>query len=110
MRLENNMRNRAEEHKIEYKLGCDIHEFMKYIEKQFRVGMCWRNYGVKWELDHIIPVSYIFKDEFKKMSEERQKAIKQKICHYSNIQPLFNSENAKKRANITKEAQRILLQ
>ena len=38
IRLENNMRCRAEEHKIEYYLGCDIHEFMKYIEKQFRVA------------------------------------------------------------------------
>ena len=40
IRLENNMRNRAEEHKIEYKLGCDIREFTRYIEKQFRIGMC----------------------------------------------------------------------
>ena len=45
IRLENNMRYRAEEHKIEYYLACDIHEFMKYMEKQFRVGMCWRNYS-----------------------------------------------------------------
>ena len=108
MRLENNMRNRAEEHKMEYKLGCGIREFMRCIEKQFRVGMCWRNYGVKWELDHIIPVSYVFKDEFLKLNAEKQKVVKQKIVHYSNIQPLFNSENAKKRPNITKKAQRML--
>jgi hypothetical protein len=66
--------------------------------------MCWRNYGVKWELDHIIPVSYVLKEEFKVKSQDEQQKIKQKIVHYTNIQPLFNAENAKKRDNLTAEA------
>ena len=108
VRLESNMRTRAEEHKIEFHLGCEIDEFMWYISSKFRVGMCWRNYGVKWELDHIIPVSFVFRDEFKKMTAERQTEVKQKICHWTNIQPLFNCENAKKRASVGEEARLLL--
>ena len=85
------MKQRAESHNIEYKLGCSVDEFMDYVKKKLRVGICWRNYGVKWELDHIIPVCYVFKDEFLKLNAEKQKVVKQKIVHYSNIQPLFDS-------------------
>ena len=81
---------------------------MKHLEKQFRIGMCWKNYGVKWELDHIIPVSYVLKDEFKTLGEEKKLVVKGKICHFSNIQPLFNHENAKKRDHLTAEARQIL--
>jgi hypothetical protein len=101
-------KTRAEAHGIQYKLGCDMNSFMRYISDRFRIGMCWKNYGVKWELDHIIPVSYVLKDEFKKLVKNKQEYVKQKITHYTNIQPLFNAENAKKRANIVDKAKRML--
>jgi hypothetical protein len=103
-----NMKARVGEFEIDEKekdLGMTIDEFEKYIEKQFRVGMCWKNYGVRWELDHIIPVSYIKKEEYTKLTKEKKIKIQQAICHYTNIQPLFNNENAKKRDNITEEIQ-----
>ena len=63
-RLLNNMINRVSDFGIEYTLGCLMDEFIAQIENGFRLGMCWKNYGVKWELDHIIPVSYAKKEEF----------------------------------------------
>ena len=107
-RLENNMLQRAKTHCMSYNLCCDMKKFMEYVSNKFRVGMCWRNYGVKWELDHIIPVSFVKCEEFKAFSEEKQVEVKQKMCHYTNIQPLFNAENAKKRATITEEARKML--
>ena len=71
-RLENNMCNRAESHDIRYNLGCDVKKFMEYVSNKFRVGMCWRNYGVKWELDHIIPVSFVKSEEFKRSAKRNK--------------------------------------
>ena len=107
-RLEHNLRTRAKEHGIEYELGCEIDELIRQIESQFKIGMCWRNYGVKWELNHIILVSYVLGDEFQVKTPKEQQKIKQKIVNYTNIQPLFNSENAKKRDKLTAQAVRIL--
>ena len=59
---------------------------------------------MKWELDHIIPVSYVLKEEFQIKTQDEQQKIKQQIVHYTNIQPLFNAENAKKRDDLTAEA------
>jgi hypothetical protein len=81
---------------------------MKHLENKFKIGMCWKNYGDKWELDHIIPVSYVKHEEFKQLTRQKQEKVKKIICHYTNIQPLFNNENAKKRDEITEEAKRML--
>lgn len=65
-------------------LGCSFTDFKKHIEKQFKEGMTFDNYG-KWQIDHIIPLSTANTiDEVKK------------LCHYTNLQPLWASENRKK--------------
>lgn len=73
-------------------LGCSIDFFKLYIEKQFKIGMTWKNYGVKgWHLDHIIPIASFDltdPDQFKK------------ACHYTNLQPLWWYENLAKGAKI----------
>ena len=67
-------------------LGCTIQELRDYIEKQFKEGMTWNNRGLKgWHIDHIIPLSSA------KTEEELYK-----LCHYSNLQPLWAEENMKK--------------
>lgn len=60
-----------------------IDELKKHIETQFKPGMNWKN----TELDHIIPCA-----SFDLTKEEEQK----KCFHYSNLQPLWPSENRKK--------------
>ena len=35
-------------------LGCSIKKLKSHLEKNFKRGMNWKNYG-KWEIDHIIP-------------------------------------------------------
>lgn len=65
-------------------LGCSLSDFMKYIELQFKDGMSRENYG-EWELDHIIPIS---------SAKSKEDVIR--LCHYSNYQPLWRSENVKK--------------
>lgn len=58
----------------------------KYIENQFKDGMSWENYGHNgWHIDHIIPLSSA------KTEEEVYK-----LCHYTNLQPLWANENYKK--------------
>jgi hypothetical protein len=67
-------------------VGCSPQELKKHIEKQFTNGMNWNNYGYYgWHMDHKIPL------DFGKTKEEIYK-----LCHYTNIQPLWWNENLKK--------------
>lgn len=43
-------------------VGYSPDKFKAHIERQFRHGMSWDNYGKKWHIDHIIPVSKFIKD------------------------------------------------
>lgn len=71
--------------KSEELLGCSIPFFIQHISSQFKDGMSFENYG-KWEIDHIIPLFTA------KTIEEVEK-----LCHYSNLQPLWKEENLAKR-------------
>jgi hypothetical protein len=72
-------------------LGCSVAYFKRYLEKKFRKGMNWENYGLHgWHIDHIIPC-YCF---------DLTKPEQQKICfNYKNMQPLWAKENRKKHHN-----------
>ena len=75
-------------------LGCDIDFFLKHLEQQFESTMNWENYGqFGWHIDHIIPC-----DAFDLTLEEEQK----KCFHYSNLQPLWWSDNLSKSKKILK--------
>ena len=65
-------------------IGCSFDELKNHIEKQFTRGMSWENYG-KWHIDHIYPVS-------RARDEEHLK----ELCKYTNLQPLWASDNIKK--------------
>lgn len=73
---------RKTKHTIEL-LGCSVKEFREYIEKQFKCGMTWNNYGMgdgKWNLDHIIPCAFFNIID----------PIEQQQCfHFTNHQPLW---------------------
>lgn len=67
-------------------LGMSIPEFEVHIESLFTSGMSWKNYG-KWHLDHITPLtSFDLTD--------REQFLK--AAHWSNYQPLWAEENARK--------------
>lgn len=68
-------------------LGCSIEQLKKYLEKQFKPGMTWKNYG-KWHIDHIRPCS----------SFNLSKASEQYKCfNYKNLQPLWAKDNLSKK-------------
>lgn len=66
--------------------GCDRKTLKTYIETRFKPGMSWENYG-DWHIDHVYPLSIAIK-------ETKESFIK--ACHYTNLQPLWASENMKK--------------
>jgi hypothetical protein len=67
-------------------LGCTLSEFKIYIESKFTDGMSWENYGYYgWHIDHIIPIS-------KGKTEEEI----YKLCHFTNLQPLWAKDNLTK--------------
>lgn len=67
-------------------LGCSIPELKKHLESQFQEGMSWDNYGRNgWHIDHIVPSS---------SASTEEELIK--LQHYSNLQPLWETENLKK--------------
>jgi hypothetical protein len=73
-------------------LGCSTQNAKKHIEKQFKEGMSWENYGHKtWHIDHIVPCA-----SFDLTDLEQQK----KCFHYTNLQPLWAHENLSKGSKI----------
>ena len=75
-------------------LGCGIRELKVRLESQWKAGMGWHNYGGhrldSWEIDHRIPLS-----SFDLYKPEQLAAA----CHYSNLQPLWRTENRRKSNN-----------
>lgn len=67
-------------------IGCSIHDLVLHIQNKFKEGMTWDNYG-DWHIDHIYPCSRF------DLNSKRE----QLMCfHYTNLQPLWASENIKK--------------
>ena len=67
-------------------IGCDLKFLFSYIESLFKSGMTWQNQGKNgWQIDHIVPLCSA------KTIEELEK-----LCHYTNLQPLWDSENSLK--------------
>lgn len=69
-------------------LGCSFEEFMTHICSLFREGMTIDNYG-EWQIDHIIPLS---------TAKTKEDIIR--LCHYTNLQPLWAKENREKGSKI----------
>jgi len=69
-------------------IGCSAKELMSFLEPKMTKGMTWENYG-EWHIDHIIPLASA------KTIEDVER-----LCHYSNLQPLWASENISKGARI----------
>lgn len=69
-------------------IGCSPEELKQHLEKQFIEGMNWDNYGhgkEKWTIDHRQALSTA-------LTEEEM----YKLCHYTNLQPMWYIDNIKK--------------
>ena len=73
-------------------LGCTPEFFKKHLEKQFHrhpdtyQPMNWLNYTVHgWHIDHRTPLD----------SAKTSKDV-EKLMHYTNLQPMWATENLKK--------------
>ena len=62
-------------------LGTDWSVVKLHMESLFKEGMTWNNHG-EWHIDHIIPIS---------SGKTEDEVVK--LCHYSNLQPLWAEEN-----------------
>ena len=69
-------------------IGCSWEKLKLYLESKFETCMTWDNYGYYgWHIDHIIPVSNYDLDNLEELK---------KCMHYTNLQPLWMSDNLKK--------------
>lgn len=76
-------------------VDCEVDYLMYHLQKQFKKGMSWDNYGKgsngngmkEWHIDHIKPCCQF---DLSKSEEQR------KCFHYSNLQPLWAKENHQK--------------
>ena len=66
-------------------VGCSPEFLKEHLEKQFTEGMDWELLGQHIHIDHIIPLSSA------KTEDELYK-----LCHYTNLQPLWAEDNLKK--------------
>jgi hypothetical protein len=78
------LKNLTKKNKTSEIVGCDNFFLKIYIENKFTDGMSWDNQG-QWHIDHIIPLSSA------KTEEELYK-----LCHYTNLQPLWAKDNLAK--------------
>ena len=75
-------------------VGYTQEDLRRHLEKQFKDGMNWSNYG-KWHLDHIIPMSLF------NITGVKSKGFK-KCWALENLQPLWEKDNFKKHNKLFK--------
>jgi hypothetical protein len=81
-------------------VGCSLADFRSHIEKHFKHGMTWDNYGTHWHVDHTIPVS--------SFDHNNPKQLKQ-CWHWTNLRPMTATSNLRKGSRITQPQMELLL-
>ena len=74
--------------KTQKMLGVEWEIAKQHIERQFTKGMNWDNQG-QWHIDHKIPLA---------SANNEEELIK--LCHYTNLQPLWAKDNLSKKDKI----------
>jgi len=70
-------------------VGYTVTDLQRHLERKFKPGMTWSNYGHGWHVDHIIPISAFNFSDPKHIDFKRCWAL-------SNLQPLWAMENMSK--------------
>lgn len=79
--------------KTEALLGCSFEDFKAFLEAKFLPGMTWENRGkFGWHIDHIIP-----------LSSAADHGEIERLCHFTNMQPLWARDNHSKGAKLPHE-------
>jgi len=76
-------------------LGCSVKEFKAHLEALWTAEMNWSNYGLGpglWNMDHTIPLA----------SAKSEEEI-HKLCHYTNIRPMWSEYNCMKNGQSPEE-------
>lgn len=73
-------------------LGCTIPFLREYLQARFKPGMTWDNWTRDgWHIDHVKPLASF-------NLEDREQFLE--AVHYTNLQPLWASENIHKSAKL----------
>jgi hypothetical protein len=72
--------------KTENLLGADFFVVKEFIERQFLSGMTWDNYGIEWNIDHVIPLDAAGDDV----------EMINRLCFYQNLSPAWVKVNYSK--------------
>ncbi len=83
-------------YRTEHMIGCKMEHLVKHLESRFSKGMTWDNHGSEWHIDHIIPCALF---DFTNESHILQ------CSHYTNLQPLWATDNYAKSDNIISNTQ-----
>lgn len=75
------------------KVGCSQEVFVAFLMDQMRDGMIWSS-ARNWQIDHFIPVS-----------SARSEAELRELNHYTNLRPVWGSENMEKHDSIPSAAE-----
>ena len=70
-------------------LGCTWEELRCHMESKFLDGMSWANRSM-WHIDHITPLA---------SAKSVEEVVK--LCHYTNLQPLWAEDNMRKGASVS---------
>jgi hypothetical protein len=89
VRISGALKGRAKSLSTTKLMGCSLPEFKAHLEKQFKAGMSWSNYG-EWHVDHIRPCASFDLNDPVSLSQ---------CFHYTNLQPMWALDNAKKNSS-----------
>jgi len=81
-------------------IGCTPEFLVNYLKVRFKPGMTWDNYGSEWHIDHVRPLADF---DLSKKSEQL------KANHYTNLQPMWATENLAKSNKILRQQDLIKL-
>lgn len=79
-------------------IGYTLQDLKRRLQKQFKNGMTWNNYGTQWQIDHIIPVSAFNITSVDSFDFKRCWRLK-------NLRPLWAKDNQVKTNKLNKDFQ-----
>lgn len=73
------------QNKSDWLLGCQVEDYIIYLESTWSPGMDWNNWGTHWQIDHIEPCHTFDLDDEDDLL---------RCFHYTNTHPVTITENA----------------